>query len=191
MRLDLKDPRTKQTAQLVALGLLGVLLLVFNGFFGGAKAGRQVEVVPQAAAVVQPRTAGDNPVVEARAIAAELERVLASVAGAGKVTVAVTLQAGSQRLLATNVTASDKQVTERDTQGGTRVTTESSRSSQVVISGSEGPLTIGTLGPVIAGVLVTADGASDSRVRLELTRAVQAALNLPAHRVRVVPRKGG
>lgn len=123
-------------------------------------------------------------------LAAELGGILGQVAGAGQVSVSVSLEAGPEQNYAQNTTIDKSTVEERDTGGGTRVTTDLNNKAEVVFANSGGaPLVVKETGPVIKGVLVVAEGAKDAEIKAKLSRAVQTVLNLPAHRVVVLPKE--
>jgi len=127
-------------------------------------------------------------------LAADLERVLESIQGAGQVEVFLYFDSGPKHLYAEDEVVEERQIVERDSQGGTRETTETRRENRIVTVDKDGErqaLVVESTMPRLAGVLVVAEGAVDPETRALLARAVQTALRLPAHRVMVVPRKGG
>jgi stage III sporulation protein AG len=129
-----------------------------------------------------------------RDLAAMVEEALSRIAGAGRVKAVVSIEAGPELKLAQNETVNEHRTEEKDTTGGVRVITEISRVFQLVLgrqAGNEEPIVTRVIMPKVAGILVVAEGASNPSVRAELTRAVQALLNVPAYRVRVIPMKEG
>lgn len=124
-------------------------------------------------------------------LADELSRILNQVAGAGEVAVTVTLAAGPEQNYAQNSTMVNSNIEERDTNGGTRSTTETNEKTEVVFSQKGGEaLVIQEIGPQIKGVLVVAEGAQKPAIKAQLSEAVQTILNLPAHRVMVLAKEG-
>jgi stage III sporulation protein AG len=125
-----------------------------------------------------------------QAIAADLERLLSSIQGAGQVRVSVSLAKGPAYVFGHNTTNDTRTTEERDSDGATRTVQEVTASQQPVIlrDGSQGehPLIAEEQRPEVSGVLVLAQGAGDSRVRLNLVRAVQALYPLPTHRITVL-----
>ena len=57
-------------------------------------------------------------------------------------------------------------------------------------SKAESPVIIGEEIPEVAGVLVVATGAFDSKVKMELANAVEALLGVASHRVVVLAAEG-
>lgn len=54
---------------------------------------------------------------------------------------------------------------------------------------SDKPIILAEHRPVIAGVLVVAEGARDPSIKLRIGKAVEIAVGVPAHRVTVVPKR--
>ncbi len=126
-----------------------------------------------------------------------LERDLASllrrVRGVGDVEVMVMLESGPVYEYANTSDTSDRTTHEVDSGGGTRQVTESSERTQPVLArgdtNKETPLVTSEMLPRVRGVIVIAEGAEDPVLREQLFRAVQAGLNLAAHRITVLPMK--
>lgn len=125
---------------------------------------------------------------------AELGAVLSQVAGVGNVKVFVTLSSGSEVHYAYNETSRTAWTTEQDG-SGTRLETEESEVSRDMVlirdagSGSDTPVIIRETKPKAAGVLIVADGAQNEEIKLEILRAAQAVLRVPAHAISVLPKK--
>lgn len=173
--------------RLLWLGVIGVLLIVGSELY-------YTEPTKQPPAL--PGEASTAPAVTGRnyeeALEAKLSNLLAQVRGAGAVAVSVTLESGMSQEHARNVVVETKTTQEKDTNGGTRIITESKESSQILVSkegGVDRPVMVREIKPVIKGILVIAEGASDSTVKANLTRAAEAALGLPAHKVLVLPQR--
>lgn len=122
-----------------------------------------------------------------------LETILSSVQGVGKVSVTVTLENGPQYIYATNENINESKVEEKDSNGSQRVTTETTNSDEMVLSqpvsmGGQQPVVVKEIKPEIAGVLVAAEGARDAEIKATLAMAVQTLLDIPAHKVSVLPK---
>lgn len=131
--------------------------------------------------------AADSAILEEK-MAAQLSRVR----GAGHVTVSISLLRGEQEEYAKNSSKESRAVTERDTGGIMRQTQESKENEQMLFvkeNGRDYPVVASKAGPQIKGVLVVAEGARDSAVKAQLTRAVQTGLGVPAYRITVLPEK--
>lgn len=129
-----------------------------------------------------------------RSLAADLERVLGAIAGAGQVRVQVTLAGAGQREYARDRTSNHSTTQERDVSGGQRVVTQDEEQDKVVAvqaGGGQEPLIHQLKRPEVLGVLVVAEGAWEPELRATLARAVGTALGVPLHRVTVLPGQGG
>lgn len=118
-----------------------------------------------------------------------LERILSRILGAGKVTVAVSLETGATYVYGYDESQTSQTTQEHDGSGGTRTVTQtdSTRETVVVAQGSSSqPVIVRVDLPPLAGVVVVAGGANDSRVKALLSQAVQVLYGVPAHRVIVL-----
>ena len=185
--INLGRNRLKISRNLLALAVLGVALLIAGSYLSP-----KAEAPPQVPQVTEVSDALEGYEVR---LARDLERVLSQVEGAGKVVVTVSLKAGPAAEMAGNETRTERKTEERDGSGGVRVTTETNEQLQLAMArpggAGESPIEVRTLRPEIGGVLVVCDGARDPQVRVSVGQAVQTLLHIPAHRVMVLPRKGG
>ncbi len=119
-----------------------------------------------------------------------LTQVLSSIRGAGKVEVMITYETGKEIVAAmrsnTNTNASES--SDGDHVSTTTQTTESTQPATIGKNGADEPLILMEKNPTVRGVVVVAEGAADVRVKLDLLRAVQAALDIPLSRIEVFER---
>lgn len=202
--LNLKGPQLKSMGWLLLLALAGIALILIGGLIGrtnnDSSPGNALAVTDPVTATAAPAsrtTSGDKATLaeQERELAQELERILSRVTGVGGVDVSVTLSSSPVNQYGANTQTSEQKTTETDKQGGTRTITQTTNSEQLVVlsqgSGGQQLAIITTHRGEVAGVLVVAEGAGDSRVRSELTRACMTLLDLPAHRITVVQGKVG
>lgn len=102
----------------------------------------------------------------ARNLETQLEGILSNVKGAGKVKVLVTLGSGFEYVYAT------EEVVKQSANGTTTTTKEI-----VLVDGQ--PVVVKEIFPTIQGVLVSASGASDATVKLNLVTAIQTVVDVP------------
>lgn len=102
----------------------------------------------------------------ARNLESKLENILSNVKGAGNVKVLVTLGSGFEYVYATEETV-------KQTSSGSTTTT-----SEVVLVDGQ-PVVVKEIFPTIQGVLVSASGASDVSVKLNLVTAIQTVVDVP------------
>ena len=111
----------------------------------------------------------------AKEVEDKLSKVLSDVSGAGKVSVMLTLESGSEIIV-----AKTKEERTNTSSNSTSVTVVESP----VIVGKE-PLILMEILPKIKGVIVVAQGANDVAVRLELLRAVQALIDVDSNKIEI------
>ncbi|MEN6348389.1 MAG: hypothetical protein ABFD08_03180 [Syntrophomonas sp.] len=122
-------------------------------------------------------------------LTADLESILSQVDGAGKVEVSLTLSSDGVKSYASNRRDEKRETEETDAKGLKKNSQEENLVQDLAVS-SGSPLLVEEKFPQVLGVLVVADGARKQTVQENLTDAAATLLNIPAHRVRVLPRKG-
>ena len=175
----------------MGLAALGATLMILSGTGGNTTASNRSADQSAAANKTAPAVAGPDTATE---MEQRLQSVLSQVAGAGRVEVEIHLADSGETDYATNVNTDKKSSTQKDAGGATTVTTEDSENDQLV-SGSGGdngsPMVRRKTAPLVDGVLVIAEGASDPVVRADLTEAAAVALHVAPYQVLVLPRGGG
>ncbi|SES62922.1 hypothetical protein [Anaerobranca gottschalkii] len=170
----------KKNLSILLLAFLGIVLILFN--FPSGK---------------DPTPTSSNPKVEnletfELQIKKELENILSKMDGVGKVSVMVTLENSSEMIYSENYTESRRENREEDSQGGTRNTVEYNKTGQLVIirrAGNEEPVVIKEIMPKIRGVMVVSENGDNPKVKLEITKAIQSVLDVPAYKISVVKGK--
>jgi len=123
----------------------------------------------------------------------ELEAILGKIEGVGRVDVMITFVSDNEIVPAYDIKKNDKDTLEKDSNGGTRDISENDYESKIVYEdfsgGSKKPVIIKNLYPVVKGVVVVAEGASDPGVKERISRAVQVLMDIPIHKVQVFERK--
>ncbi|MCM1536477.1 MAG: hypothetical protein NC126_11195 [Clostridium sp.] len=119
----------------------------------------------------------------------ELEDILANAYEVGKVRAMITLSASPEIVIEKDNTYSRSQTNETDSEGGSRITTQTEEQGSTVYKteGSENtPYVVKTLFPQVRGVVVVAQGAGKGSVDKNITEIVQALFDLEANEVKVV-----
>lgn len=107
--------------------------------------------------------------------------ILSDIKGAGEVSVMITYYESEQKDIAYEVRESENN---RENSGGHEKTVD----RQAVISNGS-PMVVKEVYPDVKGVIVTAQGAGSVSVREDISSAVQAVMNVPAHRVCVYEKR--
>jgi len=171
-------------ARLIWVGVLGVVLLLSGGILDNLATKSKTEVPTEVVKNQLPQNSSYEDALEGK-----LENILAKVKGAGNVVVNITLEDSSTQEHAKNVVKESKVVQEKDNSGGIRTTTETKESEQVLMgkeNGVDHPVVVREIKPTIKGVLVIAEGANDSTVKANLTKAVEAGLGVPSYKITVL-----
>lgn len=119
----------------------------------------------------------------------ELASILSQIEGAGKVSVSLTLSSDGVKTYAANVREEKKDYEEAGG-GGKKLTSETNISQDIAVNAGNA-LLVEHKKPEVAGVLVVAEGAGNSKVRENLTYATSTLLDIPVHKVKVMPRGEG
>lgn len=122
----------------------------------------------------------------------QLKTALEDITGVGEVTVLVNVEATERKVYESNAVLKNQITSETDKQGGKRTVEDQSKDDQLVIvrdGDKEIPIISETRKPDIKGVLIVAKGAEDIQVKKWIIEAVTRALDVPSHKVSVVPKK--
>jgi len=121
----------------------------------------------------------------------ELKEMLSKIKGVGEVSVMINLDSTAEAVVEKNVQTQESTTDEKDSEGGNRQIKDQQRDEQVVIlrkGDHEQPIVVKTNKPRVRGVLVVAPGAENMQVKAWISEAVQRVLDVPAHRVSVLPK---
>jgi stage III sporulation protein AG len=122
----------------------------------------------------------------------QLKEALEAIVGVGDVKVVVNVDATETRVLEKNRTTENQKTVEVDKEGGKRNMEDASADEKVVIvrkGDEETPVVLQTKKPEIRGVLVVAKGAEQVQIKKWIVEAVTRTLDVPSHRVAVLPKK--
>lgn len=138
---------------------------------------------PTQAPPAETATSGVEEDFSVSALEEKLSQSLSKIQGAGDVTVMLTVQGGSRRVLAV-----DEKST-RKADGGSET-----QSTTVVVSSGSGagndPVLVQQLYPRFQGALVVCSGGENAGVRLKLMEAVSALTGLGADKISICKGKG-
>jgi len=173
--------------RLIWLGTLGIILLLAGGILDNLAAKSKIEIPAEVSRSVLPVNSSYEETLEAK-----LTTILTKVNGAGAVAVNITLENTSTQEHAKNIVKESKTIQEKDASGGIRTTTETKDSEQILMgkeNGADRPVIAREIKPIIKGVLVTAEGAYDSKVKANLTKAIEAGLGIPSYKITVLTQR--
>lgn len=124
-----------------------------------------------------------------------LEKILSQIDGAGQVHVMITWKTNGEKVVEKDRESQEENVSEMDSQGGSRTTVSSDRKETTVYnsddssSGNQEPYISKELTPKAEGVIVISPGGGDAVVVQNITEAVQALFEIDTHKIRIM--KGG
>ena len=147
----------KKPLVIVALGVVGMLCLLLSSGSGKAE---KAEAAPDIAQTQE-------------TVARQLENLLKTVDGVGKVKVCVTVDRMQRTVYAVNKEQTDSG--DRNEKSEKYVFTESGNNTQGLV--------LYTVAPEIRGVAVCCEGGGSGVTRQEVTRLVSAALGVPANKI--------
>lgn len=120
----------------------------------------------------------------------ELISILQKVDGVGRVDVKMTFESGEEKVVAYDNNTQTTVTEEEDSQGGKRTNEQKNDGSQVVMSNNKDgnePFVTKVYKPKVIGVMVTAEGASNSKIKYSIEKAVSDLYNLSFDKVNVYP----
>ena len=120
----------------------------------------------------------------------ELTTILNDIQGGGKITVMMHFESSEEKVIATNINDSVSVTEETDDNGGTRKI-NTNQDGKTVVTLNEGdktkPIVTKVIEPKVIGIIVVAEGASDSLVRQSIKQAVLTLYDLKSDQVEVYP----
>lgn len=118
----------------------------------------------------------------------DLETILETMEGVGKVKVLINYSETSSVVAMYNETVTESSTEEKDTAGGTRNVTEVDTQKEIAYSEEDGnstPITEKVIMPTIEGAIITAQGAENATVKANIVSAVEAITGLATHKIQV------
>lgn len=118
----------------------------------------------------------------------ELMNILKKIDGVGEVDVMINFESGEEKVAAYDSTNQTTKTEETDTNGGKRVSNQQNDTTKVVMSSESGgnsPVILKTYKPKVIGVIITAEGAENSKVRYDIEKAVSSLYGISAEKVNV------
>lgn len=185
--LDFVPGKRVETARILLVAVGAGILFLWSGDLFGLVNVRPAAPPAGSTPVAAPLTPDELTRLE-QAEAQKLMNVLSRISGAGQVNVSVSLESGPAIDVVKDLTTETTEANEEAADKSTRVTkTTSTRESHLLQKGgsTDAPVVAKRSRPVIAGVVVVAEGAWKAEVKARLLQATYTALGIPASRVQV------
>lgn len=176
--------KNKKNRFLLIILLLGIILMFAGPYFSAS------EQTEEAFEQEEKTNAPAHKEFETD-IARALEQILEHIDGISDVQVLISYASGKEGIYATTFDESTRSTLEKDREGGTREIEEITRREDQVLlrdgGGGEEALLLKEVMPEIKGVIVVARGVENRNLKLEVVRAIQSILDLPVHRIALLP----
>ena len=177
--------------QLLILLLVGILLLVIA--VPVPKGNDQATKTGTSAGTGQSQTGDSDMDLEyIDYLEKHLAENLSQINGAGKVSVMITLKSSTEKIIEKDNSQQTETVTESDSQGGTRTTSNLSHDESTIYEdysdSSKSPYVSKTITPQVEGVVVIASGGDNAVVKENITEAVRALFDIDTHKIRIMKR---
>ncbi|WP_338015002.1 stage III sporulation protein AG [Clostridium chrysemydis] len=121
----------------------------------------------------------------------KLTSILKEMKGVGEVSVMMTFEGGEEKIPAYNSDVQKSTTEETDKEGGKRKTNQENGGENIVMSTENGenkPFVTQTIKPKVISVIVIAEGASISKIKYNIEKAVSDLYNIPLNKVNVYPK---
>lgn len=176
--------------------LIGLAIMIFSSFLDITDQVTPYETVTQIQETSNVLEKGTDPKTMQdyeKIYENQLTEIITEMLGVGDVVVKVNLDSTEELLVESNINYSEQVTKEQDKQGGSRNISSVSKNEQVVIyrvDGNDKPLVIKTIKPKVRGVVIVAEGAENLQVKAMITEAVQRLLDVPPHKIAILPKRG-
>lgn len=196
-----KKKRSSPIQYLAIVLCVGLVLMIFSNFSNSSSEDSlpvfkdEKDVNDEDVAVFGSKNSGDEPLTMRDyeyAYEKQLQESLEKVVGVSDVTVMINLAETESKVFERNKSLKQQNTDETDREGGKRNVEDITRDDEVVIIRSgdkEEPLIAKIEKPTIRGVLVVANGVENIQVKTWVVEAVSRVLDVPSHRVSVLPKK--
>ena len=191
------ENNSKMGENLIILIVIGVIIIIAGStFFGGEskpKKGDAGQHTEENSSDNLEEVSKMGVTDEKTDMEKNIEEILAQIDGAGKVDLLVTYVSGREIVPYSDIKKSEGITDEKDSTGGTRKIDQSSYESEIAYedngTGEKKPIILKEVLPEVKGVVVVADGASDTLIKERLVNAVKVLLDIPIHKIQVFERK--
>lgn len=171
----------------VLLILLVVTIVAINTIWGDKQAKVKQENDVESDDKVLAETIKDSHIKEAESynLESELEGILSKIDGVGKVQVLITYSESSQIVAMYNENKNISVTEETDSEGGIRTVETTDANKEIILDGSNNPVTEKVVMPKIEGAIIIAEGGGNEALKSNIVKAVSAATGLATHKVQV------
>lgn len=120
-----------------------------------------------------------------------VREILKSVDGVGEVDVMIVLKSTEEKVYRVDTSLNTALTEETDAGGGTRKIDNREKDESTIITGSgdgQAPVLEKEMKPEISGIIISAQGGGSPKIQAEISSAMEALFDLPAHKIKVLKR---
>ena len=114
-----------------------------------------------------------------------LEKILGKIYGVGNVCVMITYSESGSIFPLYNESSNSSKIEENIEDGNKKTTENNETKKEILVDSNSKPITQKTVCPKIEGAIITAEGASNSKVKENIIFAVEAVTGLATHKIQV------
>ena len=176
----------------VFLLILIVTLIIINAIWNPKEEKKVQNTTDKVLATENSNKESQENTVQSDNLEIKLAQILEKIKGVGKVSVLITYSQTSKTVPIYNEDYSSSNTEESDSGGGSRTVSENSNKKEVVFQENNGEkevLTQSIVKPVAEGAIITAEGAVDASVKINIIQAVEAVTGLATHKIQVFEMK--
>ena len=180
---------------MIVFVLLGILLLVIAIPVGDDKTADEISTKEDEDNKKNEihETQTDDNLEYCLQLEARIEELLSSMDGVGEVQAMVTLVTSKELVVEKDEPVTRSTVTEKDGDGGSRSTNESSFDYETIYEtdneGNKIPYVIKQIEPEIQGITVVAQGGGNAIIQKNISEVLEALFHVEAHKIKVVKMK--
>lgn len=181
-----KGDKKKIESIIFLIIILIVTVLIINNVWTGDSKDSKVQNDKVLAKVLESDTT--NETSEYYTLQQDLENILETMEGVGKVKVLINYAETSTTVAMYNETKTESTTEETDTEGGRRNVTQTDTQKEIAYTsetGKSAPITEKIVMPTIEGAVITAEGAGNANVKSNIISATQAVTGLATHKIQV------
>lgn len=119
----------------------------------------------------------------------DLKNLLEKMDGVGSVEVKINYESSEVKVPAIDSNTQKNTTEEADTAGGVRNNTEVSSDDSIVMTNGNEPLVLQTNKPNITGIIIVAEGGTDSKIKYNIQKAVSSLYDIGMDKVNVLSMK--
>lgn len=164
-----KFKSVKHIEIVIAIILCAIVLLIYFSTFKSSSTSQSFE--------------STSTTEYAAMLESKLEQIIERIDGVGSVSVMITLSSGPEYVYATN----DEQQTNKNEGNGSLTTSTTITKQPIIVSNDI--VIVKEIMPTVGGIVVVAGGAENTKVKLEIIKAIQALVDVPQANIEVLAGK--